>query len=308
MMAGVTVDDTAVRELARVRDGVVSWDEAMAAGLTSRSIATRVARGSWFRLGRTIGVHEFHRPGDRSSAWTLHLHAGHRSLVSGPVAARLQGWDIPGSDHLIVSPLPVRPIEGLPFRVLRRSIPPVPTRRPGLPPLVRRSDALADTLITRSPRGARDLLDRALQQRWITADDLDRIVGERSGSGPRGLLRLRQMHARALSGSRSEAEQRLALLLRRCGGRWRANFPIRDDRGRTLAEIDFADPDLRIAIEVDGRAFHSDHGAFERDRARQNLLVLRGWVVLRFTWERIVGDPDEVVDEIMAAVRRAAST
>lgn len=174
--------------------------------------------------------------------------------------------------------------------------------------MVRRSDALADTLITRSPRGARDLLDRALQQRWITADDLDRIVGERSGSGPRGLLRLRQMHARALSGSRSEAEQRLALLLRRCGGRWRANFPIRDDRGRTLAEIDFADPDLRIAIEVDGRAFHSDHGAFERDRARQNLLVLRGWVVLRFTWERIVGDPDEVVDEIMAAVRRAAST
>lgn len=307
MMGGMAADETGVRGLALLRDGIVSWDEAINAGFTSRSIATRVARGSWFRRGRTIGIHDLHRPGDKSTAWTLHLHAGPRSLVSGPIAARLQGWDIPGSDHVIVSPAPIRNIDGLPFTVLRRSTLPPSTKRQGLPAMVQRADALADTVITRSPRGARDLIDSALQQRWITASDLDRIVSERWGSGPRGLRRLRQMHDRAVSGSRSEAEHRLARLLRRCDGRWAPNFPVRDDDGKTLAEIDFAEPGLRIAIEVDGRAFHSDRRSFERDRARQNILVMRGWVVLRFTWERIIGDPDGVIAEIAATVHLADS-
>jgi len=92
----------------------------------------------------------------------------------------------------------------------------------------------------------------------------------------------------------------MGLLLRRIGGDWLANHAVRDESGRVLAEIDFADPRLMIAIEVDGRAFHSDRRSFERDRERQNLLTLRGWVVLRFTWERLVNDPDGVIAEVEA--------
>ncbi|MEY4170638.1 MAG: hypothetical protein RLZ94_1711 [Actinomycetota bacterium] len=92
----------------------------------------------------------------------------------------------------------------------------------------------------------------------------------------------------------------MAALLRQTAGSWIANYAVRDEGGRILAEIDFADPGLMIAIEVDGRAFHSDRRSFERDRERQNMLTLRGWVVLRFTWERIVNDPDGVIAEIEA--------
>lgn len=93
----------------------------------------------------------------------------------------------------------------------------------------------------------------------------------------------------------------MGLLLTGAPGHWIANYPILGEHGQVLAEIDFADPLLKIAIEVDGRAFHSDRQSFERDRERQNMLVVLGWVVLRFTWERIVNDPEGVLAEIATA-------
>jgi very-short-patch-repair endonuclease len=99
----------------------------------------------------------------------------------------------------------------------------------------------------------------------------------------------------------------MGALLRRTRGNWIANYAVRDEHGRVLAEIDFADPHLMIAVEVDGRAFHSDRRSFERDRKRQNMLTLRGWTVLRFTWERIVSDPAGVMAEVTAATSARAS-
>lgn len=85
------------------------------------------------------------------------------------------------------------------------------------------------------------------------------------------------------------------------------NFPLRDASGQVVAEIDFAHVGLRIAIEVDGRAFHSDRRAFEHDRWRQNALTVGGWLVLRFTWEQINTRPDEVIAVILTAVAQRAA-
>jgi very-short-patch-repair endonuclease len=111
-----------------------------------------------------------------------------------------------------------------------------------------------------------------------------------------------------MSGSRSEAEQRMAALLKRSRtGPWVPNHPVRDASGRIVAEIDFAHEGLRIAIEVDGRAHHSDRRSFERDRERQNHLVLQGWLILRFTWEQITQRPQEVIAAVLAAVAQRAA-
>jgi very-short-patch-repair endonuclease len=100
----------------------------------------------------------------------------------------------------------------------------------------------------------------------------------------------------------------MARLLRRSGtGPWVPNHPLRDTVGRVMAEIDFAHVGLRIAIEVDGRAFHSDRLSFERDRQRQNALTVGGWLVLRFTWEQITERPDEVIAVIRAAIAQRAA-
>ncbi len=75
---------------------------------------------------------------------------------------------------------------------------------------------------------------------------------------------------------------------------------VRDDRGRQIGFGDMAWPERRVLVEFDGDV-HRERGVFVKDLRRQNLLVLAGWTVLRFSSADVLGRPDEVV----AAVRRA---
>ena len=58
--------------------------------------------------------------------------------------------------------------------------------------------------------------------------------------------------------------------------------------------MDFAYPQRRLAVELDGFESHGQRDAFDRDRARQNQLVLLGWTVLRFTWADVTERPETV--------------
>jgi hypothetical protein len=57
--------------------------------------------------------------------------------------------------------------------------------------------------------------------------------------------------------------------------------------GRIFAagcEVDFFWPDVNLAIEVDGRAFHATRRAFDEDRQRDRRLAAAGIQVARLTW------------------------
>jgi very-short-patch-repair endonuclease len=97
----------------------------------------------------------------------------------------------------------------------------------------------------------------------------------------------------------SAAERLLIRLLRSAGlTGW-----VRDD-AELRYRIDIAFPGARLAIEVDGWAWHSDAERFRADRSRHNALVNAGWRVLRFTWHDLTGQPDRVIAEIRAALAR----
>jgi len=80
---------------------------------------------------------------------------------------------------------------------------------------------------------------------------------------------------------------------------------IRD--GRFFARVDLADDELRIVLEADSFEFHGKRKLMERDCRRYDELVVRGWLVLRFSWEQVMSDPQWVAATILAAVaeRRA---
>lgn len=73
---------------------------------------------------------------------------------------------------------------------------------------------------------------------------------------------------------------------------------------RRIARVDFAWPEHRLVVEVDGFAFHADRASYRNDRRRTNELVLAGWRVLRFSWEDVVGAPEAVVDQVRRALAR----
>ena len=73
------------------------------------------------------------------------------------------------------------------------------------------------------------------------------------------------------------------------------------------ARVDLADEDLRLVFEADSHEFHTERKAFDRDCRRYNGLVTRDWLVLRFTWEQVMFEPQVVrraVDDLVG-LRRA---
>ena len=67
--------------------------------------------------------------------------------------------------------------------------------------------------------------------------------------------------------------------------------------------LDAAVPELKVAIELDGAAFHGGAAAGERDTRRDAALAARGWVVLRFSYRRLMSDPDGCRREILEVCR-----
>ena len=72
--------------------------------------------------------------------------------------------------------------------------------------------------------------------------------------------------------------------------------------GRFLARVDLADEQLRIVLEADSFEFHGERRLLERDCRRYDELVAAGWVVLRFSWEQVMTQPNWVRDMLVAAV------
>jgi hypothetical protein len=70
--------------------------------------------------------------------------------------------------------------------------------------------------------------------------------------------------------------------------------------------IDIAFPDLKLAIEVDGWAWHVEVDRFRADRHKGNALTRAGWILLRFTWHDLMNRPMYVLSEIGAALAAAA--
>lgn len=101
----------------------------------------------------------------------------------------------------------------------------------------------------------------------------------------------------------SEAERMLHRIMRRLSLRhpWYSNHRVQV-AGQTYF-IDVAVPASRLAIEADGYEFHSSREAFERDRSRQNQLIISGWKVLRFTWRQLHEDPVWCGEQILRALR-----
>jgi very-short-patch-repair endonuclease len=69
---------------------------------------------------------------------------------------------------------------------------------------------------------------------------------------------------------------------------------------------DYAFPDDRIIVEIDGRRWHSRNETYDDDRRRDNAAQLAGWRVFRFTWDDIVRRPDYVIATLSAALATAA--
>lgn len=280
----------------RRQDGVITLAQARCSGLSHSAIQRRVQSGRWRRCAAGVYFAD-----DRPFTTAARIRAavwGHgvKATASGLTAAWWLGLTAVEPAELEVTvPRNSHGRSGAGVRVRRRDLceQDVSEYR-GL-----QVTGLALTVLEASARrgGGPKIMDSALQRRIGLADLQGAHIRNR---GRYGAAAARRMLQAAAGGARSEAERLVIQLIRGAGiDGWKANYPV----GPYIVDIAF--PGQRVAIEIDGWAFHIDQDAFQNDRKRQNRLALHGWQVLRFTWLDITQHPERVLTEIRAALGRA---
>jgi very-short-patch-repair endonuclease len=277
----------------RCQDGVITLAQARSAGLSHEAVRRRLRSGRWRRCARGVYFVDDRPFTDSARVRAAVYSYGELAAVSGLAAAWWHGLSKFAPDVVEVT-VPRnshgRSRDG--SRVRRRDLDPsdvVVHRRI-------RVTALALTVVEAAiqRRGGVKLMDSALQ-RHLDLRELWRA--HLRNKGRYGSPRARRLLQAASDGARSEAERLLVKLLRAASiTGWKTNYRVGPYK------VDVAFPELKIALETDGWAFHSDEEAFQHDRKRQNYLILQGWRVLRFTWLDLVEYPQRVIAEIRAAI------
>ena len=135
-----------------------------------------------------------------------------------------------------------------------------------------------------------------------TLEDLgwpDRLVREALA---RNVVRPAQLPDHAANPTDNDFEDRMRELIRRAG----LPQPMAQYRFGPY-RLDFAWPQLKVAIETDGWATHGRRAAFEDDRARDAALLAAGWRVLRVTYRRLRREPTLVAAQLAAVLAQAAA-
>jgi very-short-patch-repair endonuclease len=280
--------------------GVLTLAQAQSCGLSAATVQRRVRDGVWRRLYPGVYLVGGHRLGNEARVRAAWLWAGDGSrpaTITGPAAAY---W------HGMLDRAPAVIEVTVPRQLHRQPRPGVLLRRRDLhrldqacvrglrvadPPLaaLETAVALAD---------GSTFLDRALQ-RHVRFPALYRSFCRnmgRCGSSRAGLL-----ITAAADRADSAAERVLVGLLRAAGvGGWVLGYPF----GRY--RIDLAFPAARLAVEVDGWAWHVDAVRFRNDRRKGNAITHAGWDLLRFTWHDLDAEPAATLTEITTALAAAA--
>lgn len=283
-----------LNEHLRRHDGVLTLADARRCGIDRHAVHRRVRAGHWRQCGRGVYFVDDRPFTDaarvRAAVWSY----GERAAASGLAAAF---WlDLTRFPPAIVEVTVPRDSNGRKHagsRVRRRDLAAADVvERRGL-----RVTAFPLTVVEASvrERGGAKLMDSALQ-RDVTLREM--WAAHLRNKGRYGSPASRLLLQAASDGARSSAERLLVTLLRDAGiTGWQTNYPV----GGYKVDVSF--PGAKVAIEVDGFAFHSGPVEFQIDRERQNNIALLGWQVLRFTWL----DLTEYPQRVLAVIRSATS-
>jgi very-short-patch-repair endonuclease len=78
--------------------------------------------------------------------------------------------------------------------------------------------------------------------------------------------------------------------------------------GSLCVRVDLGHSQARLVLEAEGYEFHGSAADFAADCRRYDELVAAGWLVLRFTYQQVLGDPDWVIATVRSALARRGRT
>ena len=262
--------ERALAALARRQDGAVTRAQVLALGFAPQEIKTRLAHGRLAQVYR--GVYAVGPLSDHGRIRAALLATGPHTAASHDTAAWLRRLvpTLPAALHVSLTQGDRR---SRPRLVVHHGLEPADVTH------------IAGVPVTTPLRTLEDL-------GWP-----DRLVREALAHGlcrpedvPRGDV------------AENDFEDRMHALIGRAG----LLQPVAQYRFGGF-RLDFAWPELKVAVETDGWATHGRRAGFEDDRARDAALLAAGWRVLRLTYRRLRREPVLVAAQLAAVLAQAAS-
>lgn len=302
-------DDRAILVASRQR-GLVTWDQAKGAGLSSKQIWRRV------RAGRLVLVHPrvYRLPGPAPTWPTMVLAA---CLAAGPTAVASHRsaaalWGLRGFE-----PGPRVPVE---ITVQTRTRSDLGETIVHLSNLVHRLDVttlgrIPVTVVTRTlydlaavvpMETLESAVEDAVLRRLTTAPRLEGIAARLDGRGRVGTNAFRHLladHDPATAPTESVLEDELVRILRQRGVPAPSRQVWLDGPHGERVRLDLAYPDARLAVEAQSRTWHSITADRDRDAAKLNVVAALHWRILWFTTSQIRYDPAYVAATVANALR-----
>jgi len=288
--------DLAVAKLAARQRSLVHRDQARALGMTLRQFQTRTGSGLYVRAQPNVV-----RLAGAPVTWEQRMLAACMSAGAGAAASHRGAallWGLRGIEQApveITVPADRRP-RLTDAVVLHRSSTGGFTTRRGIPVTTPAATLLVlgsvvDVAIVESA------VEDAVLRRLTTVDRLNVMIEMYGRSGRDGVAALRRVLDERGDGGATESvlEDMTMRLLRRAGlGQFERQYRVAGVR------LDFANPAIKLGIEVNGLAFHSRAEDLQRNCRKLNRLLALGWRILQFTWADVRYRPDHVLGELDA--------
>ena len=293
-----------LRAIARRQHALVSWRQAREAGFSRKWLQRKIASGAleWALPGLVLRIAGAPTTW-RSTVMAAVLAGGPGSAASHRTAAAL--WKLDGaSPGIIEITVPRNRRLVIPGVVVHRKkdLQPVDVTATfdGIP-VTTPARTLVDCGAVWPARQLQEALDFAVREGLCSLARVIWRVSQVRRRGRNGISTIVEVLLTADGRVRSVLERRFLRVMHRFdlpGGR--RQYEVHD-RGRLVAKIDFAFPELKVAIEVTGHGTHSTRAQRRRDNRRRNELELLGWRVFEFTYEQVCFEPAYVA----ATVRQA---
>ena len=290
--------------------GLITHAQAIEVGATDAFIHRRLATGDWIAVHEGVYRHTSAPTSPEQLLLAAVLAGGEQAVASHRSSAWLWGLLAVPPDQPEIS-VPRRRSARLGDVVVHH-----PTDLIGRRASLRRGVWTTDPMRTAMdvagvvpPHVADLVVDRGIANRLFTAAGLIAVLDRSGRRGRPGSGALRRALARrgvsANGRPPSVLESRMARLCRRFG----IADPVPEYVPCPEApyRLDFAWPEVKVAVEVDGYEAHSSYVAFRGGLARKRWLDEHGWIVLHFAWEEIAEDPEAVATQIMRVLANIPS-
>ncbi|MBA2426412.1 MAG: hypothetical protein H0V60_04920 [Actinobacteria bacterium] len=279
-------------QLAARQYGLIARRQALALGMPGDAIDRRLTAHAWLRFHPGV----YRMPGTPQS-WeqallALCLRGGRGTAACGRSAASLH--QLPGFNKDVVEIATPRRLRSVPAGIIlhRATVPDADQVAIKRIPVTGINRTLIDLAGVAAREALELALDSALYRRTTTVSRLRRRMDEIGCRGRPGTAMLRELlNARPpdVAIAESPLETRIIALLADNG----LPSPVVQfdvyDHGAFLGRVDLAYPGAKVAIEVDGYAYHHGRAVWQHDRDRRNALTGAGWDILHATSESEAG-------------------